>query len=316
MEKREKLIKELIKKIKKYDRIIIHRHSRPDLDALGTQLGLRDAIKYNFPNKEVYVVGDVSAKYKFIGDMDEIDDSKYEGALAIIVDVAVSHMVSDERYKLAKEVFVVDHHNNECDVTENWICDPDKAAVAEYITMILKDNHLKINKDAATKLFGGIVTDSGRFMYGHNRPDTLKIAAYLLECGADDKFIYSNIYVESLKNREMTNYFSNKFEVKDGVAFLKNDKDVFEKFPVEFSDISRGMVGVMAGIEEIKIWLNFTYDVTKDAVVGEFRSRNINIVDIAKKYGGGGHLQACGATLKDWNEVDQIINDYIKLANE
>ena len=315
MEK-EKLIKELIKKIKKYDRIIIHRHTRPDLDALGSQLGLAEVIKSNFPKKEVYVVGDYTLKYRFIGDMDEIDDSKYENALAIIVDVAVSHMVSDDRYKLAKEVFVVDHHNNECDVTTNWICDPNKAAAAEYLAVILKNSGLKINEKAATAFFAGIVTDSGRFMYGHDRAETLKVAAYLLECGADDKYIYSNIYVESLKSKQMTNYFANKFEVKDGVAFLKNDKDVFEKFPVEFNDISRGMVGVMAGIEEIKIWLNFTYDVTKDAIIGEFRSRTINIVDIAKKYGGGGHLQACGATLKDWNEVDQIIADYIKLANE
>lgn len=312
----EELIKTLIQKIRDYDTIIIHRHSRPDLDALGSQLGLAEAIKFNFPNKKVYVVGDETQKYLFIGRMDTIDDKVYENALAIVVDVAVKNMVSDDRYSLAKEVFVIDHHNNECDFTKNWICDPDRSAAAEYIADILRENGFKFNERISTCLFAGIVTDSGRFMYGHNRALSLKVGAFLLENGADDKYIYSNIYVESLKNREMTNYFSNKFVVNKGVAYLKNDKDVFDKFPVEFNDISRGMVSVMAGIEEIKVWLNFTYDVSKNAIIGEFRSRSLNIVDIAKKYGGGGHLQACGATLKDWDEVDKVIEDYIKLVNE
>ena len=315
MEKREKLIKELIKKIKKYDRIIIHRHTRPDLDAIGTQLGLRDAIKYNYPNKEVYVVGDVTQKYRFIGEMDEIDDSKYEGALAIIVDVAVSHMISDERYKLAKEVFVVDHHNNECDVTENWICDPDKAAAAEYIAKILKDNGLKINASAATKFFGGIVTDSGRFMYGGNLSHTLEVASFLVAEGARYKYIYDNIYVDTLNDRKMSAYFQDKVVYKDNIAYIKSDKDVFEKFPVEFNDISRGMLSLMSGLKEIVIWLNFTYDESREVIVGEFRSRNIPIVDIAKAHGGGGHLNACGASLKSWEEVDQVIEEFHTLAN-
>lgn len=67
-----------------------------------------------------------------------------------------------------------------------------------------------------------------------------------------------------------------------GVAYLKNDKDIFEKFPVDFFNISRGMVGVMAGIAEIPIWCNFTYDIENDVIIGEFRSRDISIVDIAK----------------------------------
>ena len=311
----EEVIKNLIQKIKDYDTIIIHRHTRPDLDALGSQLGLREAIKYNYPNKNVYVVGDETLKYKFIGDMDEVSDDLYKDALVIIVDVAVKSMVSDERYTLAKEVFVIDHHNNDCDITENWICDPSKSAAAEFITNILRDNGFNFDSKTSTYLFAGIVTDSGRFMYGHDRALTLKTAAFLLENGADDKYIYNNIYVDSLASKKMTNYFSNKFEFKDGVAYLKNDKDVFEKFPVEFNDISRGMLSVMSGIEEIKIWCNFTYDVTKNAIIGEFRSRGINIVDIAKKYGGGGHLNACGATLKDWDECDKVIADYIALAN-
>ena len=305
----------LFEAIKKYNRIIIHRHSRPDLDAIGSQLGLKEAIKYNFPEKEVYAVGDTSNKYAFIGSFDDIDDKLYDDALVIICDVAVKSMVSDDRYTLAKEVFVIDHHHNDCDITSNWLCDYNRAAAAEYITNLLKDAGYKFNPDIATYLLAGIITDSGRFMYGGNLSRTLDVASFLVSEGAKYKYIYDNIYVESLEDRKMTNYFSDKVVYKGNIAYIKSEADVFDKFPVEFNDISRGMLSLMSGLKEIVIWLNFTYDKAKGAVIGEFRSRNIPIVDIAKKYGGGGHLNACGATLKDWEEVDKVIEDYYNLAN-
>ena len=127
----------LFEKFEQYDTIIIHRHERPDLDALGSQIGLKLTLKNKFPNKKIYAVGDPSRKYGFIGKLDLIDDKEYEGALAIILDVSVSNMVSDNRYNLAKEVFVVDHHNNSCDITSNWICDNKRIAVGELMADML-----------------------------------------------------------------------------------------------------------------------------------------------------------------------------------
>lgn len=299
--------------LKKYKTIIIHRHQRPDLDALGSQVGLYNILKDNLKDTNIYMVGDESQKYSFIGKMDEIEDSKYNGALAIILDVSVENMVSDLRYKLADKVWVIDHHKNECDITENWLCDTTKAAAAEYITELFLEKGYKISSVAATALFGGIVTDSGRFMYGAKVSNTLRIAADLLDLGANQKFIYDNIYKESLKDREMKNFFSQRINMKGGVAWLCNDEKVFDKYPVEFNDISRGMLSLMSGIDEIKIWCNFTYDKVSNTVKCEFRSRDIPIVDIAKSLGGGGHAMACGATIESFKEVDSIIDSFIAL---
>lgn len=310
-------IEDLFLKIEQYDTIIIHRHSRPDLDALGSQRGLALVLKDAYPNKKIYMVGDMSSRYAFLGQMDTVDDKAYDNALAIICDVAVSTMISDERYKLAKEVIVIDHHKNASDVTDLVLCDPNKIAVCEYITEILLNKNFFISKEAATALFGGIVTDSGRFQYGETNGDTLRIAGRLLDLGADKEFIYQHIYTETLAERQMKNWFASRFEVtKHGVAYLKNDETVFEKWSVDFFNVSRGMVGVMAGIEEIPIWCNFTFDSAHNIIVGEFRSRNLSIVDIAKKYGGGGHDLACGASLKNWEEVDLVIADFDRLLGE
>ena len=77
------MFEQVLQEIRNFDRIIIHRHSRPDGDALGSQIGLKHIIKANFPEKEVYMVGDGAGHYSFMEDsvMDIVEDSLYENAL-------------------------------------------------------------------------------------------------------------------------------------------------------------------------------------------------------------------------------------------
>ena len=312
------MYKKLYKKIKQYDTIVIHRHSRPDGDALASQIGLANAIKDNFKNKNVYIVGDSNQRLSFMGQMDEIDDSKYKDALVIICDVAVSYMISDERYKLAKEVFIIDHHTNKSDIEDNnLIIEPFRSSCAELIAHILMKLKFKISKETATALFTGIITDSGRFQYGETSSDTLRIAADLIDLGVDPQSIYDKLYVETIESKKLKAIFTSKFKVtENGVAYMFNTKEDLEKYNISFNDCSRGMVPVMAGIEGINIWANFTYDETKDKVIGEFRSRGFSIVDIAKKYGGGGHDQACGATLDSFEQAKLILKDFDERMKE
>lgn len=305
--------KDLFKDIEAYDTIIIERHTRPDLDALGSQIGLSLILKNKYPNKNIYIVGDETKKYSFIGKMDEIEDEKFNGALVIIVDVAVSYLVSDTRYMNASKVWVIDHHKNECDITDYKLVDTTRSAAAEYIAYLVMEEGIEIPKEAATALYGGIITDSGRFMYGANLSETLRVSASLMDFGADAKYIYDNIYIETLQEREMKNYFQERIKFKDGVAWLENGEEVFDKFKCEFNDISRGMLSLMAGIEEIKIWCNFTYDIESNTVKCEFRSRGVEIVDVAKAFGGGGHAYACGCTIPSFQNVEEVIQTFIQL---
>ena len=307
------MIKDLIKAIKKYDTIIIHRHSRPDGDAIGTQLGLKYAIKNTFPKKNVYAVGDINPRISFMGEMDNIEDSTYEGALAIICDVAVEHMVSDTRYKLAKEVFCIDHHTNPSSVCDeaHFIVDSTRAACAEYVAEILIKNKFKLNALAAKALYTGIVTDSGRFQYNETTPRTLRIAADLLDYGFDPQKIYNKLYVDTLEKRKLSAEFTTRFKTTEqNVAYMFNTLDDLKKYNISFNDCSRGMVSTMAGIENILIWANFTQDPETGKVVCEFRSRGFSIVDIAKKYGGGGHDQACGATIENFDVAKEVLADF------
>lgn len=302
-------MKQILNKIKRYDTIIIHRHKNPDMDALGSQIGLKQFIKYNYPNKEVYIVGEMN-QYKFLGDMDIIDDSKYQNALVIIVDVCVKSLISDDRYEKAKEVIVIDHHTNIPDIKYDYkLIDSNYKACAEIITDMIMKSKLKINKDISTSLMTGIITDSGRFLYIEDRYNLFKVSEFLLKNKAKMDFIYNNLYLEDLESKKIKNYFSSLIKfTKNNVGYLINDQDILDKLNLDPNYVSRGLVNLMSGIKNVNIWVNFTYFKNLDKYIAEFRSRDVSVLDIAKEYGGGGHVLACGATLDNKEVVLEVLN--------
>ncbi len=311
------IINDIKQKIEMYDTIIIHRHSRPDMDAIGSQYGLKLLLQENYPKKHIYVVGDCN-KMCYKATMDNIGDMAYKGALSVITDVAVKHMISDERYTLAKETIIIDHHRNDMDVDQVSIFyrDADFASAAEMIVDMAKKLNWKVSKEAATYLYGGMVTDTGRFMFLNNASKTFELASYITSFEPDIQEFYNYIYTEPLKKRQVKNLFSTFDVTEHQVAYRKNNKQLVKESGLDFQSVSRGMINQMAGIEEIPIWLSFTEDEENDVIVGEFRSRGITIVDIAKNYGGGGHNNACGASFNDWHTVDQIIKDFDERAKK
>ncbi|MCF7924909.1 MAG: bifunctional oligoribonuclease/PAP phosphatase NrnA [Candidatus Izimaplasma sp.] len=297
----------VIKLIEQYSTIIIHRHNNPDGDAYGSQLGLKHVIELNYPEKQVYAVGDENV-FSFLGDMDHIEDDVYDGALAIIVDVCVKQMISDHRYELADEVLILDHHLN----TPNIECvahiDSSKIACAEMIVDILTDYNLQFNAQAATAFLAGIITDSGRFLYSNTQADTLEISAFLLRRGGALQWIYENLYTEELNFKKLKGYFINNFKIyRDHIAYMENSMDVTKEYNVSTFTVSRAMVNQMSGIKGIDAWVNFTED--EVGIMVELRSKETPIVDIAKQYGGGGHALACGCVINSFEETNQLLDD-------
>lgn len=306
------MYKRIIGLIEKYETIIIHRHKNPDGDALGSQLGIKRLIELNYPSKRVYAVGDENV-FAFLGKMDIIDDNIYNNALVIILDVSVSRLVSDDRYKLADHVIIIDHHLNPADIGDTVYINSEYIACAEIVCDIAIKNNWKLDSAGATSLFTGIVTDSGRFLYPHTLSNTFKTAAYLIDNGADIQGVYDKLYTVKLNYTKLKGYFLNNFKTtKNNVAYMKNDLSIKNKYGVSTFTVSRAMVNQMSGMEGINIWANFTMD--EDNIVQvELRSKKISIVHIARKYGGGGHELACGCTLSSFEEADLVLNDLDEL---
>lgn len=310
------MYKSFLNKIKEYGTIIIHRHGRPDGDAMGSQIGLKEAILATYPYKKVYAVGDVNSRFSFIGEVDEIGDELYKNALVIVLDSSDTTMINDERYKLGKFIIKVDHHISKCNYGHLNIVETSEVSCASLLAKIIFNCNMKLTDKGAKALFTGIVTDSGRFRYDTVTSDTFLIASKLLKYKFDPNEIYTQLYVEDLEIVKLRAQLIMSFKTtKKGVAYLINTQEDIKKYGVDIFTISRGMVNIMAGIKGIDIWVNFTEDVNNKVIV-EIRSTKYNVNPVAVKYGGGGHKLASGATISGIDMIESVLNDLEQLVEE
>lgn len=307
----------IIELIQKYDTIIIHRHNNPDGDALGSQIGLKHIIRDSFPNKTVYVVGDASRRYGFMEDsvMDEIADETYGGALAIILDTSAKALICDDRYTLAEATARIDHHLFCEEIAQVEVTDSSYESCCGLVTALAMEAGLTVSPLAAKSLYTGMITDSGRFRYDSTSAQTFRTAAFLMEREFSTADIYRNLYADDFSFIQLRARFVLKIQLTDKpVAYIYTTKEEAESYGVDNFTISRGMVNVMGEIRGVDIWVNFTE--TEEGVLCELRSNKYNINPIAKKYGGGGHAKASGATVKDRDEAMNMLQDLMQLTEE
>ena len=307
----------ILAELKAYDTIIIHRHSKPDGDALGSQIGLKHILRENFPEKTVYAVGDDARFFGFMDDsvMDEIADSCYADALAVILDCGAPALISDDRYRMAKKTVRIDHHLFTQTVADVEVIDSSFESCCGMITQLAKESGLKLNTIAAKSLFTGMVTDSGRFRYDYTSSRTYALASFLTETPFDTTEIYRNLYADSFENKKLKAQFVLKIRfTPNNVAYIYTTREELAQLDADIFTVSRGMVGTMADIQGVDIWCNFTE--TDKGVLCELRSSLHNINPIAVKYGGGGHAKASGATVADRETAMAMLADLDKLTGE
>lgn len=307
----------ILAELQAFDTIIIHRHHKPDGDAVGSQTGLKYLLKENYPQKEVYAVGDGPGFYSFVEDsgVDEIPDSKYENALAVILDCGGANMVSDDRYKLARKTVRIDHHLFTGAFADVEVIDSSYESCCGMIAHLAMESGLRLNETAAKALYTGMVTDSGRFRYDATTSRTFTLASFLLETKFDVTEIYRPLYADSFESKKLKAQFILKIRfTKNNVAYIYTTKEEFDALGVDVFTVSRGMVNTMADIKNVNIWCNFTE--TEKGVLCEIRSGIQNINPIAVKYGGGGHAKASGATVADRETAMAMLQDLDALAGE
>ncbi len=311
------MFEKIIALIEKYPKIIIHRHEKPDGDAMGSQIGLMHIIKDTWPEKCVLCVGDTSPRYAFIAgrDMDEIPDSEYSGALAIVLDTSAKSLISDKRYTLAEATARLDHHIFVEKIADEEVTDTSYESCCGLITEMAMEAGLTVSEDAARALYTGMVTDSGRFHYDSTTANTHRLASFLMERRFSTSDIYKVLYADELANVQLRAKFTLRIQLTDNrVGYIYTTRDEVSEYGRDPYFLSRGMVNVMSDIKGIDSWVNFTE--TEDSVLCEIRSNKYNINPIAVKYGGGGHKKASGATLKTRDEAMLLLADLNALSEE
>ena len=311
------MFESIISLIEAYDTIVIHRHTKPDGDAIGSQIGLKKLITENYPGKRVLAVGDAAGRYGFVQDStpDTVSDEDYVGALALILDTSAGALISDGRYHLAAETARIDHHIFCEKIANVEVTDTSFESCCGMIVALAIEAGWSISSEAATAIYTGMVTDSGRFRYDSTTPDTMRRAARLLEAGIDTSDIYRNLYADDFSYIRLRAQFVLKVRfTEQNVAYIYTTADEARESGADTFTISRGMVGVMGEIRGVDIWANFTE--TDNGILCELRSSRYNINRTAVKYGGGGHEKASGCTLKNYDEAMALLADLDHIAEE
>ncbi len=301
----------ILDKIKEYDRIIITRHFRPDGDAIGSTKGLARILKLTYPEKEILVLNEDYSQYlAFLGGEDKpIPDEDYASALVIVCDTATPNRISNKKYHLGKEIVKIDHHivgdNQYGDI--NWV-EEERSSLCEMIVDFYQTfaSELKIDAEAATYLFTGMVTDSGRFKYSAVDGETMRRAGALLDVGVNTEWVYANLNLEEFDILKFEAYVYKKMKItQNGVAYIYVDKKMQKKFGLTNEQASN-TISYLDTIKGAIAWIAFI-DNKDGSIRVRLRSRFMTINELAEQYRGGGHDRACGATLLNKKEIKEML---------
>ncbi|MEE0967887.1 MAG: bifunctional oligoribonuclease/PAP phosphatase NrnA, partial [Clostridia bacterium] len=261
--------------------------------------------------KQIYLANDDYSDYMaFLGGEDENREELYEDALLIVLDTATLDRISNKYISKAKELIKIDHHINVRPYGDICFVEDSRSSCCEMIADLAFSfrDELKVSSEAATYIYTGMVTDSGRFKFNSVSGETLRLAGMLLDKGIDTETLFANLYLDDF---EMLQFRGNVYKkikrTKNGVAYLYIDRKMQEKFSLT-SEQASSLVSSMESIKGSLVWGAFI-DNEDGSIRVRLRSRFLPINSIAEKYHGGGHECASGATVYSTAEMRQLLRD-------
>ena len=311
------MYKEINKLIKKYNSIVIARHVGGDIDALGSQIGLKEIIKETYPDKKVYAVGAYSSRFKFVGPLDKEDEIDFDNSLLIVLDTPKVSRIDIEDLSKYKTRIKIDHHPFEekfCDVE---LINEEKSSACEMIIDLVSNTKLKMNKNAAEKLYMGIVSDTNRFLYPSSSSETMMLASKLIkDYDVNPPELYEKMYLRSIDEIRFIGYvFQNIKVTENGVGYIKITDEIQKQFGMDAASTGN-MIGELSYVDELLAWITFSEDKKQNMIRVSIRSRGPVINTLAMQYNGGGHKLASGIRLPNFDLSDEIINKLDLLCKE
>ena len=305
-----KLFKDIYRLIKKYNTIVIARHIGADPDALGSQFALKELIKENFKEKNVYAVGATASKFRFMGILDKPEDINLSETLLVVLDTPDTKRIDGiEDLNEYGSIIKIDHHPFvEKFATIEYI--EECSSTSQLIFKFILENKLRINKKIAENIYLGIVGDTDRFLHDYTTNETIELVSKLLKMSnIDFTSLYASIYSRPLSEVKFQGYIYQNLELtKNNVAYIKLTDEILKKYEVD-SAAAGNMINDLKYVNEILVWVFFSEDTKMNVIKANIRSRGPIINEVASKYGGGGHKYASGARLKTWEDADNLIKD-------
>ena len=294
--------------IRRNDRFLITTHENPDGDALGSILAAKLALDALGKDAVMYLSGQVPlpAEYGFMG-LDELRRNlpadEEEGRVLLALDCANESRLGREHAELlarAPLVIDIDHHHDNTRFGDVNAIVADASSTGEIVRDLLRLLDVELTPEIAEALYIALVTDTGRFQYTNTTPRALRLAAELVEAGANQQRVFKGVYesVEFAKLKLLARALG-RAEVFDGgrlvISYLLRD-DFLDVGAVE--PYSEGIIDYLRAVEGSDMAVLIREPPTrggpKHRVSLRSRSDELDVSGIARKGGGGGHRQAAG----------------------
>lgn len=323
--------KQVLKEIKKANRILLNCHRGPDADSIGSALAMYRVLK--LMDKVVDIFCPTDGLYdgvSFLEDYDliksgvdfsKIDFSEYD--LFISLDSSTWDQATNmDRIPENINLVVIDHHESNFGYGNVNLIDEKATSVGEMLLRIFLDWKVSIDKHIATSLMSAIIGDTGAFRYPGSTEKTFKAASYLMEKGADKDKIIHHIYRsedfnllkfcgEALRTMKLDE--ENRF-VWSAISY-----EVFEEFGKP-ANAKNAAVNCFAQLVAGTDFGFMAVEEKKDKLSVSFRSRTgYDVSKIALELGGGGHVYASGASIEGLSfdeSVEKLLRTVRKYAKK
>lgn len=306
---------EIVEKITNSKRIVIFTHESPDGDAIGSSLAMYLSLKGL--GKDVDVVCDVHSRvFDFIGCIGDIkSEASGEYELAISLDCASKERLYDPSHVFDKCGYTVsiDHHASNTYYADSNYVEGKSPAASQTVIKLLRKLNVTITKDIGECLMVGIITDTGGFRYSSVGADTFRFAADMVEIGVPISDIYLRVFMVQTKAQFLLNRIANdRLEIlnKNRVAFTYIMMEDEKKVHADAGD-HEGIVDIGRNIEGVEISI-FARESEKGFKISIRSNSYVDVADIAKVFGGGGHSRASGCIID--MPLDEVRKSILKEA--
>jgi phosphoesterase RecJ-like protein len=287
----------LISFLREQNDFFIATHINPEADALGSSLALSMALKSIGKNTIVYDRDGVPEFYRFLPDNEQFISSyahiKPSGLSLLLLDCNTPERAGIKGLHFERSA-VIDHHETESAFGDvRWI-EPGAAATGVMIFYLLKQLGIDFTKAIAANLYAAIAIDTGTFRYANTTAQVLRVAAELIEAGANPSFISHNLYETWSGGRfRLLIMALNTLEIRDGVAFTFVTGEMFRKTGTGPED-TENFPGFPRMIKDIRISAFFRELKENEWKVSLRSKGDMNVARIAALFEGGGHKNAAG----------------------
>jgi phosphoesterase RecJ-like protein len=318
------MLSQVVELIENKDRFAITSHIRPDGDSLGSSLGLFWLLRALDKDVEVIMRDPAPHSYQKLPGADTVRvtpavDRDYDGVFVI----ECSDIDRPGLIDLEKQFVVnIDHHSTtELFGTVNWI-DSTASAVGEMIYNLCKATGVRVTKEIAECVYTALLTDTGSFHYSNTTERTFKIASELVRTGVRPAKSAEAIFgsYQWAKIELLSQVLATARRDESGhVAWMRQTMEMQERTSASDEDAD-GFVNYPLAVGEVEATALF-----KECSPGVYRTSlrskgDVNVAKIAELFGGGGHRNAAGCTLRgDWDEIEQkvvpLLRDAVERAN-